>query len=201
MGRPCGRRLVRFDPGSGWQRVLRCLSTSGRGSLSTPAVGIRYWATPMVGIDLDLGLAMSSGSAVSAANVTTDHNSQTAFLIHAGVPIAIAGSNHFSFQITPELDVGFGSGTIHAMPPATNTDQSGFVLQAGARAGAEIYFGFIGLPALALDGSVGVFLTSASGKNTNAGNSTKDSTFFLGTSNITNPWDIFRQDVAARYYF
>jgi len=168
------------------------------GGLSTPAVGIRYWATPMIGIDVGLGLAMSSGSTTNAANVTVDKTSGTAFLLHGGVPIALGGSNHFSFQITPELDVGFGSGTIHA---AMNTDQSGFLLQVGARAGAEIYFGFIGLPALALDGSVGVFLTSASGKNTLAGATTKDSTFFLGTSNVTNPWDIFRQDVAARYYF
>jgi hypothetical protein len=169
------------------------------GSLATPAIGIRYWATPMIGIDVGLGLAMSSGSTTNAMNVSADHNSQTAFLLHGGVPIALAGSNHFSFQITPELDVGFGSGTLHN--GAANTDQSGFLLQAGARAGAEIYFGFIGIPALALDGSVGLFLTSASGKDTVAGATTKGSTFFLGTSNITNPWDIFREDVAARYYF
>lgn len=190
---------TRVPIGSGCCAAFPLPAGAGAGSLSTPAVGIRYWATPMIGIDVGLGLGLSSGSTTNAMNVSADKNSQTAFLLHAGVPIAIAGSNHFSFQITPELDVGFGSGTIHN-PPA-NTDQSGFLLQAGARAGAEIYFGFIGLPALALDGSVGLFLTSASGKNTAAGVTTKDSIFFLGTSNVTNPWDIFRQDVAARYYF
>jgi hypothetical protein len=170
----------------------------------TPAVGIRYWATPMVGIDVGLGLFMSSGSTSAqggAASVTTDDDSFTTFLLHGGVPLALAGSSHFSFQITPELDVGFGSGTHHNAANMPNTDRSGFMLQAGARAGAEVYFGFIGIPQLSLDASVGVFLQSASGKDTNGGISNKHSTMIIGTSNIASPWDIFRKDIAARYYF
>src|SRR5262249_27076875 len=126
----------------------------------TPAVGIRYWATPMVGIDVGLGLYMNSGSqsVQGPVTVTTDDDSFTTFLLHGGVPLALGGSSHFSFQITPELDVGFGSGTHHNAAPMPNTDRSGFMLQAGARAGAEVYFGFIGIPQLSLDASVGLFL-------------------------------------------
>jgi hypothetical protein len=170
---------------------------------TTPAVGVRYWATPMVGIDVGLGLFMSSGSTSNqgAVTVTTDDDSFTTFLLHGGVPLALGGSNHFSFQITPELDVGFGSGTHHNAANMPNTDLSGFLLQVGARAGAEVYFGFIGIPQLSLDASVGLFLQSASGKQTLNGNSLKHSTMLVGTSNIASPWDIFRKDIAARYYF
>jgi hypothetical protein len=171
---------------------------------ATPAVGIRYWATPMVGIDAGLGVFMSSGSTSTqggAVNVTTDLDSSTTFLLHGGVPLALGGSNHFSFQITPQLDVGFGSGTHHNAVNAPNTDRSGFLLQVGARAGAEVYFGFIGIPQLSLDASVGLFLQSASGKDTTGGASTKQSTMTVGTSQIASPWDIFRKDIAARYYF
>jgi hypothetical protein len=172
--------------------------------IPTPAVGVRYWATPMVGIDVGLGLFMSSGSTSNqgpAVTMTADDDSFTTFLLHGGVPLALGGSNHFSFQITPELDVGFGSGTHHNGGNLANTDRSGFLLQAGARAGAEVYFGFIGIPQLSLDASVGLFLQSASGKDTTAGTSVKHSTMVIGTSNIASPWDIFRKDIAARYYF
>jgi hypothetical protein len=171
-------------------------------ALPTPAVGVRYWATPVVGIDVGLGLFTNSGSQnVQPINTTTDDTSRTTFLLHGGIPLALGGSNHFSFQITPELDVGFGSGTVHNPAPLANTDLSGFLLQVGARAGAEVYFGFIGIPQLSLDASVGVFLQSASGKTTTGPNSTKHSTMVIGTSNVASPWDIFRKDIAARYYF
>jgi hypothetical protein len=119
------------------------------------------------------------------------------------VPIVLGGSQHFSVQVTPELEVGFGSGSIKPPPGsmAPTTDLSGFLLQAGARAGAELYFGFIGVPQLSLDASVGLFLRSTSAK-TSAGNaSTKNSELLISTSAINNPWDIFRSNVAARYYF
>jgi hypothetical protein len=168
--------------------------------LATPAVGIRYWATPVVGIDVGLGLFISSGSTTAPpANVSVDDNSRTTFLLHGGVPLALGGSNHFSFQITPELDVGFGSGTDHV--GAVNTDLSGFLLRVGARAGAEVYFGFIGIPQLSLDASVGLFLESASGKATANGATNKHSSLVIATSNVASPWDIFRKDIAARYYF
>jgi hypothetical protein len=175
-------------------------------TIQTPAVGIRYWATPVVGIDVGLGLLMTSGSATvtnaAGMSVTTDDNPRTTFLLHGGVPLALGGSSHFSFQITPEVDVGFGSGTNHN-PPLANTDLSGFLLQVGARAGAEVYFGFMGIPQLSLDASVGLFLRSASGKTTPPapGGTSKRSELIIATSNVASPWDIFRKDIAARYYF
>src|SRR5262249_14674612 len=92
--------------------------------VSTPVVGVRYWATPMIGIDAGVGLSLHSGSTTNGA-VTNDIPSANTFLLHGGVPIALAESNHFSFQVTPELDVGFGSGSNGPQ------DLSGFLLQVG----------------------------------------------------------------------
>jgi len=133
--------------------------------------------------------------------VPTDTPSRTTFLVHAGLPIALAGAGHFSFQVTPEIDVGFGSGTVRATAPTPNTDLNGFLLQVGARVGAEIHFGFIGVPQLSLDASVGLFLENATGKATAAAASNKLSTLTIATSSVAQPWDIFRRDIAARYYF
>jgi hypothetical protein len=193
--------------GIGWygsHDVSVGIPTAATPAVAVPAVGVRYWATPTLGIDAALGFSTtSSSSKTDPGGTTTDGPSRTAFLLHGGVPIVLGGSQHFSVQVTPELEVGFGSGSIKPPPGsmAPTTDLSGFLLQAGARAGAELYFGFIGVPQLSLDASVGLFLRSTSAK-TSAGNaSTKNSELLISTSAINNPWDIFRSNVAARYYF
>jgi opacity protein-like surface antigen len=172
------------------------------GTIATPVVGVRYWLNPGLGIDIGLGLGHQSGSTTTAngsTSLSTDKASNTSFVLHGGLPLALANTRHFSFQLTPELDVGFGTGTTGGA--GGDIDRTGFLLQAGARAGAEVYFGFIGIPALALDASVGLFLRSTSSKSSQGANSAKDSDFTIATSSINQPWDIFRSNVAARYYF
>jgi len=185
--------------GVGWYGLLPIRAGSGATDVvNTPLVGARYWLSPTLGIDGALGVGISSSSA-TAGGVTADGPSRTAFALHGGVPIVLGGSRHFSFQVTPELDIGFATGKGGA---PGNPDLSGFLLQLGARAGAEIYFGFIGIPALALDASVGLQLTSSSGKTTPpGGTAVSSSNFFLGTTVGNNPWQIFTSNVAARYYF
>lgn len=173
-------------------------------AVNVPVVGIRYWATPMIGIDAGVGFASTSGSFTTntAGNsVSVDTQSQLGFVLHGGVPIALGGGRHLSFQITPELNFGFGSGTIPGGGMAGNIDTNGFLFQLGARAGAEIYFGFIGIPQLALEGSVGLYLQDQSGKSSQGNNSTKLSALSIATSSIHQPWDIFTSVIAARYYF
>jgi hypothetical protein len=174
---------------------------AGNPALAAPVVGLRYWLTPMIGIDGGIGFMTTSGSTTNAAGVSVDDPSRTAFVLHGGVPLALASSGHFSFLVTPELDVGFGSGSNPGAGGAAATDLSGFLLQVGARVGGELHFGFIGVPQLAIDASVGAFLRSASNKATNAGVSSKASELSIATLNVSQPWDIFRSDVAVLYYF
>lgn len=182
--------------------------TLNKGSAVAPAVGVRYWLSDMLGIDGALGLVTTSGSTeTKAANTTTtvDKPSQFGLLLHAGVPLALATTGpHLTFLVTPELNVGFASGTIKAQNQP-DVDLSGFLLNVGARAGAEIQFGFMGLPQLALEGSIGLFFQTssqkASTKVNNSDVSVSDSNTIITTSSFNQPWDFFRSTVAARYYF
>jgi len=65
----------------------------------------------------------------------------------------------------PEGTIAFANGTIKSPPAGTATvpDQElrGFKLDLGARAGAEIHFGFIGIPQLSLQVEAPLILASA----------------------------------------
>jgi hypothetical protein len=176
---------------------------AGNAPIPTPIVGVRYWLNSPLGLDAGIGVFTTS-SAVrteSGTNLTVEGPTRTAFVLHAGVPISLADVGNFSFLVIPELNVGFGTGGVKGTMGNPSTDLSGFLLEGGVRAGAEVFFGFIGIPHLSLEGSVGVFLSSATGKISSGGASTRFSSFVLSTSSVAQPWDIFRKDIAARYYF
>jgi len=167
---------------------------------NVPVIGVRYWLDPMLGIDAGLGMLFSGGSS-KTGDTSVDRQGFTAIVLHGGVPLALAGSQHFSFQIVPEMNLGFSSSGIAGNP---DTDLSGLHLDIGARAGAEIHFGFIGIPELALQGGVGLALrwdhTKATVKsNPEVDHSSSYTTF--GTNTGDNPWNIFAGNVAALYYF
>lgn len=180
--------------------------------LQAPVVGVRYWINHQIGIDAGLGLAMSSGSSevkTPVASVKTDSPSETAFILHGGVPISLMARKHYSFQIVPEMNLGIGSGS-EKTGAGEDIDSSGFHLDLGARAGAEIHFGFIGIPELSLQATVGLGLASDSVSVDRPDNQmmaggtrteTSASRFFLGTSVNSAPWAIFTNSVGALYYF
>jgi len=176
---------------------------AGNGPIPTPIVGIRYWMSSTLGLDAGLGFfTMSSATRVeSGSAVTTEGPTRTTVLFHAAVPLSLADVGNFSFLVIPEINVGIGMGGAKASMGNPSTDLSGLLIEGGVRAGAEIFFGFIGIPHLSLEGTVGAFLSSATGKITSGGASTRFSSFVLSTSSVAQPWDIFRKDIAARYYF
>ena len=177
---------------------------AGNAPLPTPVVGIRYWMNSLLGIDAGLGVFTTSSAVRTESpgnNLTTEGPSRTSFVLHAGIPLSLADVGNFSFVVTPELNVGIGTGGVKGVMGAANTDLSGFLNEGGVRAGAEVFFGFIGIPQLSLEGSAGVFLSSQTGKVTSGGNSTRFSSLVVSSSSVSQPWDIFRRDIAARYYF
>ena len=176
-----------------------------------PVVGVRYWLSPLLGLDLGVGLSIVGGSLSNqtppAAEVDADRNSFTGFILHGGVPLNLASVDHFSFQVIPEANVGFtGAGSDPNGDADGDISHSGFHFDVGARVGAEIHFGFIKLPQLSLVGSVGLALDVESGSSTDstpaAGDiETKSSRTELHTTVGANPWAIFTNQVAAFYYF
>jgi hypothetical protein len=174
------------------------------GTLATTAatqlVGVRYWVSPGVALDGAFGILTASGSSKSGAT-TVDAPSMFAFSLKAGVPIALLGAKHYTFFIEPQLI--FGSASKSTRPPGGDeTKDTGMHLALGATAGAEIQFGFIGIPHLALDATIGLGLDMASGTSKTGANPEKsESSTTFGTAAFAAPWNIFVGNVAARYYF
>jgi hypothetical protein len=163
-----------------------------------PVVGVRYWLSDMLGIDAGIGFGMSSSSADNGMT-ETDGTSFYAVMLHGGVPLSLASAGHFSFQIVPELNIGFGgtSGEV-AMEDASG---GGFHLDVGARAGAEVHFGFIDVPQLSLQGGIGLRFNMDSQSQELAGVETSQSQTSISTTVNGNPWDIFTSSISALCYF
>jgi len=184
-----GRRTMTIDPAGN--------------TVDAPIIGVRYWLDPMIGIDAGIGLLFSGGSN-KMGDTSTDLQGYTVFMLHGGVPLALAGSKHFSFQVIPELNFGVsGSKTPPAAAGGQGNDLSGIHFDLGARAGGEIQFGFIGIPELSLQAGVGVAFNYDHAKTTppGGGAATSRNTTSFGTSVGNNPWNIFTSNIAALYYF
>ncbi len=173
-------------------------------ALSAPVVGVRYWFSETFGVEAGVGVGLSQGSfeRISGAGTETgDPPSYTAFCVHAGVPIALAYSDHFAFEFVPAVDVGISMGTILGALPENDWDVSTMQLQAGARIGAEIHFGFLDVPQLALQTSVGLNVAYRSKSAEQAtGFSQSGTDLSIGTSFGGGVWDSFIKNVALIYY-
>ncbi len=114
------------------------------GVTTAPVIGVRYWMMANLGIDAGVGIGWFTGSAPSPF----------AMAFHVGVPIALASSKHFTFLVLPEANLAFAHEN-QPVPGAANNTADGFLFDIGGRVGAEIQFGFIGIPQLALQGLSG----------------------------------------------
>jgi hypothetical protein len=208
--RPTDHAGVRGHVAVGYLGLSNVPIAGGTGTLgafvSAPVLGVRYWLpNTFVGIDAGLGISVASGShdiSSGTMSSSTDEPSTTAFAFHAGIPVALATGSHYTFELVPEINVGFANSTIKAVPPATeDTSLSGYRFDVGARAGAEIQFGFIGVPELALQASVGLFLSRQFAKASTSTLSSSEGRWSFASSLVDDPWQIFAGNVAALYYF
>lgn len=179
--------------------------------MDAPIVGIRYWIDQMLGLDLGVGLSISGGSAevspgVPGVPTSVDLQGYTVFMAHAGVPLALASGRHYSFQIIPEANLGIASSSIELA--GVETRFNGLHLDIGARAGAEIQFGFIDIPELSLQAGVGLLfaMDNTSGTTDATAASPAETSFDVSTNRFgttvgDNPWNIFTSNIAALYYF
>ncbi len=198
-------RMVRtFAIGYLGQAQLQSVSPTdpGGGGLVTvdaPIIGARYWLTSRMGLDLGLGLSTGSSTITENGN-RTEISDPFALALRVGVPFALLDSRHFVFQVVPEATLGFTSNTVEAMGGDFDTGSTHFDL--GARAGAEIHFGFIDIPQLALQAGVGLRFSHDGGSVEQGGDEVVSfSSNRIATSLAGNPWDIFAGNIAALYYF
>jgi hypothetical protein len=158
-------------------------TAGGPTEINAPVIGARYWLSQKLGIDVGIGFSDSSNGWGIAA--------------HGGVPLALATSKHMTFELIPEATVAFAGNS-----PGGGVSYSGFRLDVGARIGGEIQFGFIGIPQLALQATVGVYLDHQSwGTSTTGGTNPSFSSTTFSTSVQGDPWGIFTDNISALYYF
>ncbi len=132
-------------------------------TVAAPTFGVRYWLRDRVGLDIGfgIGLGSSGGHAFTAEGADTPASGESLFALslHAGLPLVLYHGRHYKFLAIPELNLGFASGGSDGRSATDTSDDlsySGFMFEAGGRVGAEIHFGFIGLPFLALQFNVGI---------------------------------------------
>lgn len=182
-------------------------TTGGTGTITAPFVGVRYWMSERLGLDLSLGFRTQSGSTETVngnVTTTTDQPGVLAVGVKAGIPLALAYGKHFTFTLVPEILLAGATRTV-VTQGQPDTSLTGSRIEIGARAGAEIHFGFIGVPQLALQGSVGVNVARRAVKGsvdlpTGTQSAAADQIEF-GTTVQSDPWALFTNNVAALYYF
>lgn len=189
----------------------------GRGSVQTPVIGVRYWMKERLGLDLGLGFNFfSSSKSVEQNNtqVDVDGPAVLAFGVHGGLPLAFAYGKHYKFLLVPELNFGYATQTEAAQnvapgaPTPPDIHRTGLRFDVGARIGTEIQFGFIGIPELALQASVGLnfrrqvwHASQDAGPGVTAPVSSSDGQSNLGTTVQADPWALFVNNISAIYYF
>jgi hypothetical protein len=173
-------------------------------TVNAPVIGVRYWFRERFGIDGGIGVGIATGSQATVVNggssVSVSQPSSFGFAAHVGVPIALARASHYTFEVVPETLIGVTSGSI-SVPMQADQALTGLRFDLGARVGAEIHFGFIGIPQLALEGSVGLYYRHQAYKWSQANNSASVDTNAFATSVQSDPWAIFVNNVSALYYF
>jgi hypothetical protein len=183
--------------------------------VSAPTIGARYWLDTGFGAELAAGFNITSPSqetetsagGTTTTTLNTTEASVVAFGVHGGLPLVFAHSGHFVFEAVPQLNIGIASGS-HDVVVAGGTesfDVSGLLIEAALKAGAEIHFGFIDIPQLSLQATLGVGLRiesrSAEGPNAAGGTTThSQSRTRIATGVDDAPWEIFTGALTAIYY-
>jgi hypothetical protein len=179
-------------------------------SLVLAILGARTWFTEGFGFEAGIGFTTAHGTRADDVQSREDVPDPTIWglALHLGVPISLYDDEHYQFLLLPELNMGMAIGRTEDDPNTTGDQavrQRARLVGGGLRAGAEVQFGMIGLPMLALQGTVGVRLNHHASSVEAAENGVvvtrTRSGFAAATSSFNDPWDLFVSSIAALYYF
>jgi hypothetical protein len=179
-------------------------------SLVIATLGARTWFSERIGAELGLGFNTVSGKRADDVKDREDVPDPTTwgFALHLGLPLSLYDDEHYQFMILPELNLGMALGRTRDDPNTLGDQavrQRTRLLGGGLRAGSEVQFGMIGLPMLALTGTVGVRVNYQQSSVEAAENGVVVTRIRSGlaasTTSFNDPWDLFVSSIAALYYF
>ncbi|MFT5357626.1 MAG: hypothetical protein ACI9KE_004863, partial [Polyangiales bacterium] len=154
--------------------------------LRMPAIGVRYWVSESIGLDIGIGLGIVSEQQFNNCQVDLTGNcgpeAKTGGVdggfgirLHFGLPVALKTYEHFNILLTPEIGFQYGQATIYnpttlpnEAPDALDISLSSIALDVGVKIGGELHFGFWGVPNLALQANIGLGLRYQSTTASNA---------------------------------
>jgi hypothetical protein len=179
--------------------------------LTVYTLGVRHWTTRALGpfrnwgVDAGIGFTRVSSSVTQPQTgtlVTSDGPRTSGFGLHAGLPLAIRHHRHATFELVPEVDLIYAKEKIPAQAVGGDaTEYDGWSLRLGARAGLEIFFGFIGLPELAIEAGLGAAVSYDTVTSKVGPLERTTRRWGFATVRGTEPWSIFTGSVAAMYHF
>lgn len=186
--------------------------TAGLGTQTNniPVLGARYWLTERLGVQAGFGFSANSGVSKDDIPDSSDIYDLTRWNLafHGAAPISIFSGAHYNFVVIPELNLGYSTGRTKDNEGVTGDQgfkQAAWMFGGGVKAGAEVQFGFIGIPHLSLQGSVGLeanYRTAMIETFENGEEVRRNRQWFTaGTANFNEPWDLFIGSIAALYYF
>jgi hypothetical protein len=166
-----------------------------------PLLGVRWWLkSSRVALDLGAGMMGSTSSELTQVAVVPPSVSMVA---HVGLPVAITSTQHVIVLVAPEFRAGFSTTTQGGGVSTTSS-----LLELGVRGAVELFFGFIGVPALSLEAAVRVGVArEAQGFNLNSplvpggSSSLTSESFRFSTSLSGDAASIVASTLALRYYF
>ena len=146
-----------------------------RGPISRPTplvalhtVGARYWLSNSLAIEGGLAFGFQSGgtttTTTAGAGTTTvaaDNPNFFGIGVQIGLPIMLAEAKHLSIHLDPYLALHYGHSAITLTPANDETRDlslNAVLFRVGANATAELQFGFLGIPQLGLQATLGVGL-------------------------------------------
>lgn len=177
----------------------------------THQIGLRYWFRRRLAFEVALGGGVQSGSPKTLA-----------WSARFSLPVALFVEKHLTLFVAPTVAYGQGTETVKGdktVSPITGLERTppdaqhtGLRLSIGARLGAELHLGFLGMQRLSLIGAVGLDASYLRGVSSAApAPTTKDpdpkavdsrsSKVSLRTTFSDDPWASFLGNVAIVGYF
>lgn len=166
--------------------------------VSVPVLGARWWL-PGSRLALEFGVGVM-GSSFSVAGDNGAPSIQV--LGHVAMPIAVASTQHVIVFVAPQLRAG-----VSTLSSTSGISGTGSLLELGVAGGVELFFGFIGVPALSLEAGVRVGVArdasvmEVSAPLSSTIQSSRSESWRFSTSLSGDPGSIVASTLALKYYF
>ncbi len=210
---------------------MRALNETGMrgGSATLHTVGARYWLSG--GLAIEGGLALGFRSGGTTASETSGGTTRCPNMmcggdipnffgigLQVGLPIMLSEAKHLAIHLDPFVSLHYGRSALTTTPAPdvqNDTTLNAILFAVGANATAELQFGFLGIPQLGLQASLGFAINYSSDSTTTVSTTTRagqqprtettNSASLFNASTTVGPGyslaEIITGSISAVYYF